>query len=325
MVGPIPLLRRALAVAALLAAAGACRAGDSPARGHRARASASTVAAPDAAQCEVVEKGLSLADGLGESSGVAESRTRRGVYWTHNDSGHGPDIYAIDVEGRALAQVRVEGATNADWEDIAAGHCQAGTGECLYIADTGDNAHDDAGEKGQHGPHVVRLVVLPEPALGARTVQAQEYQAVVPGKRTDIEALAVLPDGRIYLVSKGIHNAVELFRWPTPLRAGAPVALERVRRLAPQAEQVGDRVTGASASPDGRWVAVRTYAALAFYRTADLLGNGGPASQLDLEPLAEPQGEAVSLADDGTVVLTSEGPGHHLPGSLSHLRCLLPQ
>jgi hypothetical protein len=323
MMGPIPLLRRALAAAALLAAAGACR-DKAPKHGHRAHATAaSTVAAPDAAQCEVVEKGLSLPDGLGESSGVAESRIRRGIYWTHNDSGHGPDIYAVDVNGRGLAKVRVEGATNADWEDIAAGRCQAGTGECLYIADTGDNAHDDAGGKGQHGPHVVRLVVLPEPALGTQTVQAREYQAVVPGKRTDIEALAVLPDGRIYLVSKGIHSAVELFRWPTPLRDGPPVALERVRQLARQAEQVGDRVTGASASPNGRWVAVRTYAALAFYRTADLLGNGGPASQLDLEPLAEPQGEAVSLGDDGTVVLTSEGPGHHLPGSLSHLRCLL--
>jgi len=321
MVRPSPFLR--LGVAALLAAA--CRGDKGHKHGHRAReTAASAAAAPDAAQCQVVEKGLSLTDGLGESSGVAESRTHPGVYWTHNDSGHGPDVYAVDVNGRGLARVRVEGATNADWEDIAAGRCPAGAGPCLYIADTGDNAHDDdKGGKAPHGQHVVRLVVLPEPELGAETVQGQEYQAVVPGKRTDIEALAVLPDGRIYLVSKGIHNPVELFRWPTPLRAGAPVALERVRQLAPQAEQVGDRVTGASASPNGRWVAVRTYAALAFYRTADLLGNGGPFAQLDLEPLGEPQGEAVSLADDGTVVLTSEGPGHHLPGSISHLLCVL--
>ncbi|HEV7590628.1 MAG TPA: hypothetical protein VGO40_21140, partial [Longimicrobium sp.] len=136
---------------------------------------------------------------------------------------------------------------------------------------------------------------------------------------------ALLPDGRIYLVSKGIHNEVELYRWPTPLRDGPPVTLERVRQLAPEAAALGDRVTGASASPDGRWVAVRTYAALAFYRTADLLGSGGPVSQLDLEPLGEPQGEGVSLADDGTVVLTSEGPGHHLPGTIAHLRCVLPR
>jgi hypothetical protein len=101
--------------------------------------------------------------------------------------------------------------------------------------------------------------------------------------------------------------------------------LEAVRELAPQPREVGDRVTGASATPDGRWVAVRTYAALALYRTADLLGNGQPAAQFDLDPLAEPQGEAVSLANDGNVVLTTEGSGKHLPATIAHLHCVLPR
>jgi len=319
MMRPIRIRRPALAVAALLAAAG-CRVQDAPAD----QASAGTEAAADAAACEVVEKGLTLTDGLEESSGLVESRTRPGVYWTHNDSGHGADLFPIEIDGRQLGRVRVEGATNRDWEDIAVGRCPAGAGDCLYIADTGDNAPGGGG-KGKGEPFTVRLAVVPEPGPAARTAHAREYQAVVPGKRTDIEALAMLPDGRIYLVSKGIGGEVELFRWPTPLRGGAPVSLERVRALAPEAAQLGDRVTGASATPDGRWVAVRTYAGLAFYRTADLLGSGGPVAQLDLEPLAEPQGEAVSLADDGTVVLTSEGPGHHMPGSLAQVRCTLPR
>ena len=322
----------ALAAAALLAAA-ACEADHASARGAKTQATAgpavADAAAAPPAECEVLEKGLGLTDGLEESSGVAESRIRRGIYWTHNDSGHGPHLYPISIDGRELGKVKVEGATDGDWEDIASGRCPTGTGNCLYIADTGDNSRgDDGGKEGDGkgaGKHTVRLVVVPEPAIGARTVQGREYRATFPGKRTDIEALALLPDGSIYLVSKGIRNEVELFRWPTPLVEGQTATLERIRRLAPEAAEIGDRVTGASASPDGRWVAVRTYAALAFYRTADLLGNGGPVSQLDLEPLGEPQGEAVSLADDGTVVLTSEGPGHHLPGSLAHLRCVLPR
>jgi hypothetical protein len=315
MTGP-KIRRPGLALAALLAVAG-CRVHDAPARTTQASAGAE-------AQCEVLEKGRTLADGLGESSGLAESRTRRGIYWTHNDSGNSSDIFPIDILGEQLGRVRVRGATNRDWEDIAAGRCQDGAGQCLYIADTGDNARGGDGGKGRRAQFTVRLAVLPEPDLRTTVVQAREYQAVVPGKRTDIEAIALLPDGRIYLVSKGIRNEVELYRWPTPLRGGPPVTLERVRRLAPEAATLGDRVTGASASPNGRWVAVRTYAGLAFYRTADLLGSGGPVSQLDLEPLAEAQGEAVSLADDGTVVLTSEGPGHHLPGTIAHLRCSLP-
>jgi hypothetical protein len=214
----------------------------------------------------------------------------------------------------------VQGARNNDWEDIAAGRCPGGTGQCLYLADTGDNARGGGG-----GKRTVRLAVVPEPDPRATAARAREYEAELPGKRTDIEAMALLPDGSLYLVSKGTGNEVELFRWPTPLREGEPAVLQRVRRLAPEAAQTGDQVTGASASPNGRWVAVRTYAALAFYRTADLLESGGPVSQLDLESLAEPQGEAISLADDGTVVLTSEGPGHHLPGTIARLRCVLPQ
>jgi hypothetical protein len=309
--------RPALAMAALLAAG--CTADDAPARGRPPQASAAP--ATQRAECEVGKKGSSLENGLEESSGLAESRTRPGVYWSHNDSGHGAELFLVAIDGRNLGRVEVEGATNHDWEDMAAGRCPGGAGECLYIADTGDNARGDQAGK----QPAVRLAVVPEPAPGATKARAREYEGLLPGGRTDIEAVAVLPDGRIYLVSKGLRNEVELFRWPTPLRADAPVTLERVRQLAPVAVALGDRVTGASASPNGRWVAVRTYAALAFYRTEDLLGSGGPFAQLDLESLAEAQGEAVSLADDGTVVLTSEGPGHGLPGSIAHLRCVLPR
>jgi hypothetical protein len=277
------------------------------------------------AQCEVLEKGGALADGLAESSGLAESRTRRGVYWTHNDSGNESEVFAIAVDGRQLGRVKVEGAANRDWEDVAVGRCPAGVGDCLYLADTGANALGGGGAAKGGGQHAVRLAVLPEPHPGAPAARAREYQAVFAGEPADIEALALLPDGRIYLVSKGIGSEVELYRWPTPLVEGRPATLERIRRLAPGAAEIGDRVTGASVSPNGKWVAVRTYAALAFFRTAELLGSGGPFAQLDLEPLGEAQGEAVSLADDGTVVLTSEGPGHSLPGTIAHLRCVLPQ
>src|SRR5438874_9337753 len=61
-----------------------------------------------------------------ESSGLVASRRTPGVFWTHNDSGDGPYLYATDRKGRALAKFTVSGATNVDWEDIAAG---AGTAD----------------------------------------------------------------------------------------------------------------------------------------------------------------------------------------------------
>ena len=303
--------RRALALAAVLAAAGC---GDDPRHPRAADAAAAT---PEAA-CEVVLKGANVPEGLTETSGLAESRKHPGVYWSHNDSGRGADVFAVAADGRLLGQAVVTGARNHDWEDIASGPCPDGGPACLYIADTGNNDKDR---------DYVSVWVLPEPEPGATsTAPAQEFRASYPDHRTDIEAMAVLPDGRLYLVSKGNNDVVQLFRWPTPLRAGSTPALEVVRQLAPKPEEVGDRVTGASASPDGRFVAVRTYAALALYRTQDLLGSGRPFAQMDLDPLAEPQGEAVSLANDGTVVLTSEGPGSkHIPGTIARLRCTLPR
>lgn len=314
----LPLSRPPIvAAAAVLLAALGCRADAAPSQGRDGKRGDAQAAVAEA-RCVVREKGQTLAEELSESSGLAESRIRPGVYWTHNDSGHGSELFAVGPDGQLVDRVTVHGATNRDWEDIASGRCPGGTGNCLYIADTGDN-------RGGGGKHTVRLAVVGEPAAGATAATAREFAARLPGKRTDIEAIALLPDGRIYLVSKGIDQDIELFRWPTPLVAGTEATLDRVRRLAPKAAELGDRVTGASASPDGRWVAVRTYAALAFYRTADLLGSGGPVSQLGLELLAESQGEAVSLANDGAVLLTSEGTGRHIPGTIARLQCTLPR
>ena len=302
--------RPALALAALVAAG--CARGDA----RQTAGAAADTKAPEAA-CEVMEKGVSLPEDLRESSGIAASRAHPGIYWSHNDSGRRPELFAVDLNGQLRGQMPVTGALNNDWEDIALGPCPQGGGDCLYLSDTGNN--------GRERKHVA-LWVFPEPAPGAAaTAPATEYTARFPGEATDIEAIAVLPDGRVLLVSKGNKDAVQLIRWPTPLRPGQEPTLEPLRVLAPEPTELGDRVTGASASPDGRFVAVRTYAALAIYRTQDLLGTGRPIAQMDLDPLAETQGEAVSLSNDGSVVLTSEGPGSkHLPGTLAHLRCALP-
>jgi len=56
-----------------------------------------------------------------ESSGIVASRMTPGMYWTHNDSGDGPFIYALDDLGHSRGVWRITGAVAYDWEDIAAG------------------------------------------------------------------------------------------------------------------------------------------------------------------------------------------------------------
>jgi hypothetical protein len=280
--------------------------------GCEREAGAEQAAEPNSATarlCRVVTKETPLPPPLGESSGLAASRKHRGVFWTHNDSGGDPAVYGVNPGGQRVASVRVKDAENQDWEDMAIGPCPGG-GDCLYLADTGNNGNR----------REISLYRVPEPAPGEReTKDAQRFRARFPQGSPDAEAIFVLPDGAVYLVTKGNREPVELYRWPLQDKGAAELQL--LHRLAPRPEQLGDRVTGASASPDGQWVAIRTYSTLALYRTPELLAGRGPAYTTDLSILGEAQGEAVSLGDDGTVVLTTEGGSQMFPGGMSRLSC----
>jgi hypothetical protein len=268
---------------------------------------------PSEKACAVLRAGVALPDDLVESSGLVPSVRTPGVFWTHNDSGGEPSITAVDSAGRALGRVRIADARNRDWEDLATGPC--GDGACVYAADVGDNSggHDE-----------IYLYRTPEPLPSDTIATAELLAARFPDGARDTEAVFALPDGSLYLVTKGRRSAIELFRWPAPSAPGETVTLQRVRELAPSPHSSADRATGAAASPDGRWVAVRTYVAVAFYRTADLLAGGPPALTMDLRPLRERQGEAVALSGAGRVTLTTEGaPDGTPPAALTHLQCPL--
>jgi hypothetical protein len=264
------------------------------------------------AGCRILERASSLPAVLEESSGIAGSRRDAGIFWTHNDSGHEPELYAVDAAGTLLGTVAVKGARNRDWEDIAAGPCASGN--CLYIADIGDN---DAGRND------VELYIVPEPAPASGNVEPlAKLSFSYPGGPRDAEALFVLPSGEIYLLSKGRDHPVALYRYPLPLKPGETVQLEQIRAFSDGAVPLPNQITAADASPDGNWVAIRTYASLLIFRTPDLLSPAGtPIEEVPLAPLGQAQGEAVAMRSDGTVVLTSEGKGNKVPASIAVLKC----
>src|SRR5262245_1156570 len=76
---------------------------------------------------------------VNESSGIVASRRNSNLFWTHNDSGDGPFIYAFDRGGNHLGVWRVAGATARDWEDIAIGPGPTKDSPYVYIGDIGDN------------------------------------------------------------------------------------------------------------------------------------------------------------------------------------------
>jgi hypothetical protein len=86
-----------------------------------------------------------------------------------------------------------------------------------------------------------------------------------------------------------------------------------------------DRITGGGASPDGRWVVLRTHAYVSVFAADEFLtGNARQLLRFDVTPLGEPQGEGVSIANNGAMVLVGEGGGKHKPGTFARASCTLP-
>lgn len=279
------------------------------------------VAAQAQARLVVTDTARLHAPRLIESSGVAASRTP-GVFWSHNDSGDGPVLYATDAAGRDLGAVRVTGARARDWEDIAAGPCFVAPGRCLYIGDIGDNA--------ARRPHVVIYRVRePEPpsAPGDTLRSAPALDSIVlryPDHPHNAEALAVTGGGAILLVTKDMGAPATLFR----ARATGP-ATQRLDRVGPLPIRIspvtGRLVTGADVAPGDSLFAVRTYISLHLFR---LHGDEVP-TPLDRPdgctlPFVEPQGEGIAFDGPDHLVLTSEQ-GASERGTIARFRLTRPR
>jgi hypothetical protein len=209
------------------------------------------------------------------------------------------------------------GATLTDWEDLDSAPC--GSGTCLFIADIGDNAGNRP---------AITIYRVPEPSPSAtETARVTALTARFPDRPQDAEAVFVRPGGEIFVITKGRHGPIALYRYPGEAAAGGPATLTHVRVLMPRPATRENMVTGAGASPDGRWIAVRTYRTLYFYPAAALLSGKEPVAptEIDLTPLGERNGEAVVVANDGSVWLTSEAKGRKGLPAWARLQCTLGQ
>jgi hypothetical protein len=250
---------------------------------------------------------------ISESSGLVASRTMPGAYWTHNDSGDGPFIYAFDTRGDSLGTFRVTGAQARDWEDIAAGPGPQPNKSYLYIGDIGDN---DAVR-----PEVIVYRVA-EPVLSAST---QEFTKTRPGQtepaetirlkypdgQHDAEALLVHPrTGNIYIVTKVAIANPAVYEAVAPFTSGQTVTLRRIGETHVPSI-FGGVIKGGSISPDGRRVALCDY-----FQGYEIVLPAGSSDFNDIwkqkmsgfDLGKRKQGESIAYRLDGQALLaTSEG------------------
>lgn len=249
---------------------------------------------------------------ISEASGIAIGRRARNRIWTHNDDGP-PVLFALDRAGRLTGRVRIMTATAVDWEDIAIASCA--TGSCLYIADIGDNKQTGR----------VRVVYeITEPLADDSVARpVARYPFRLPGKPHDAEALAVFPDGRMLVITKGRSGPITVYAFPQPRRPGVEVELRPVATLSGGLVQLPDMVSGAAVTPDGRYLAIRTYSAVQFFRFNGDKLTAVSDQPFSIESLGEPQGEGIDITDAGEIFLVSER-GLEKSAPLSRLLCQLP-
>jgi hypothetical protein len=259
----------------------------------------------DEVRCQQASVPASL-PALPEASGIAASRRTPGLLWTINDSGSAV-LFGVTEAGATAARVQVTGATITDWEDLSVARCAGGN--CLFIADIGDNDAERSS---------IKLYRVPEPArTETATRPADVFEARYPDGPHDAEAMFVTPDQTVYILTKDAP-AGTLYRFP-PLETGKVLILERVVAI-PMA-----KATGAGVSQDGVWLAVRTNAEIAFYRMSALLkGDVEPAAIVDVHEYGEPQGEGITFADASTLYLAGESGKKGAPGTLLQVKCSIP-
>jgi hypothetical protein len=248
-----------------------------------------------------------------ESSGIVASRTTPGLYWTHNDSGDGPFLYAFDERGRSRGVWKVNGAKARDWEGIAAGPGPDSTKSYLYVGDIGDN-----------GARRSEIIVyrVAEPTIAAGNDQSNKRKPLstesteiirlrYPDGPHDAEALMVHPrSGNLYVVTKQVFGDPHIYEAAPPLASGDAVALRHLGQL-DVPSFFGGIITDGAISPDGMRVVLCDY--LRGYEL--VLGNSAkgfntiwkqPFATIDLG--SRKQGEAITYRLDSLALLaTSEG------------------
>ncbi|VDI38459.1 Hypothetical predicted protein, partial [Mytilus galloprovincialis] len=154
----------------------------------------STLTVHCATFANAVQKGTVTSHYIHEASGLCASRQHPNMLYTHNDSGDTHRIYAIDgSNGQRKALIWIDGAHSTDWEDIACGPCAGGSGNCVYIADTGGNAGGDA--------NTIYRIREPDYLNGDMHVSI-DSTLQFSWDQHDCETVMVDPNGEVYVVSK---------------------------------------------------------------------------------------------------------------------------
>ena len=244
------------------------------------------------------------------AAGWRDQIERRGLFWTHNDSGDDARLYLFDSKGADRGSCLLAGIRAYDWEDMAS--FSAGGKNWLLVCDVGNNGRAAA---------VQMLHLIEEPAIGPdgrlAVERVESVKTIFVGYEDDFrdcEAVAVDPTDRtILFVTKEVAPPCHVYAlaWPKVIDNQAQVARLIGLLKLPSA-------TSLDVSPDGRRAVVLTYGDAFEYARGPkedwAQAFSRPPRRIVLPHRA--QGESIAYGPDGkTLYLTSERLPHAACGS----------
>jgi hypothetical protein len=239
---------------------------------------------------------------ISEDSGLAISRKFPNRLYHANDSGDSGRFFVTDLTGSGVRVVRVNNFDPRDVEDLAIGPC--GATDCLFIGDIGDNSRNRG---------TIELIAIQDRERFPPRIDATyRVRLRYPDGAHDAEALAVHPDGTVFVLTKGgIPQLYRLKRELWTASSGRVETLEHViaidfEKLGGAAAAIDGRLpTAMDISPDGKGVLVLTYRNV-FELFFDLSRHLPPAEtwkpglnyrRINMEVL--PQQESIAFTPDG--------------------------
>jgi hypothetical protein len=237
------------------------------------------------------EKLVELTDKkLDEASGLAASSSNPGLLWTHNDSGNRAEVLLVDDKLNIRLTCILDNVINRDWEDIAVGPGPEPGKTYIYVADIGDNM--------AIFPYkMIYRFEEPKFVEGTAKVTITKFDRIVfqLDVKKDTESLLIDPKTKdLYVISKR-EKPVYVYELKYPYSTTDTLTAQKIGSI-----PFGQVVAG-DFSSDGSEVLIKNYNNVLYWK----LNNESLASALKRNPLivnyeAEPQGESVTFARDGS-------------------------